>query len=244
MKTVDLRFVLVALVFSFLAACRGGGSSATPANSYTTSFPLTENPISEGGRWINGGAVGLDWTNVSTTPGLAIGHQVGANFTDATALLTASWGPDQMATATVHTVNQNDACSQEVEVRLRSAISAHVNTGYEINFKMSQTSLAYVTIVRWNGPLGSFNYLSDPSTKGTQFGVKNGDVVSAKIVGNLITAYINGVQKMQADITSIGGTVYATGNPGMGFNLDNAPAGCSGTNGDYGFTNYTATDAP
>jgi hypothetical protein len=30
----------------------------------------------------------------------------------------------------------------------------------------------------------------------------------------------------------------------MGFNLENAPAGCSGTNGDYGFTSYSATDAP
>jgi hypothetical protein len=38
--------------------------------------------------------------------------------------------------------------------------------------------------------------------------------------------------------------VYTTGTPGMGFNLENAPAGCSGTNGDYGFTSYTATDAP
>src|ERR1700704_5961227 len=73
------------------------------AGSYQTDFPATENPISEGGRWINGGLLGLDWTNVSTTPGLAIGHQVGANFTDATALLAGAWGPDQMATATVYT---------------------------------------------------------------------------------------------------------------------------------------------
>jgi hypothetical protein len=212
-------------------------------NSYTTVFPLTENPISEGGNWIDGGTVGLDWTNVSTTPGLAIGNQVGASFTDATAILTGTWGPDQMATATVHTVSQNDACFQEVELRLRSALSAHVNTGYEISFHMSQTSEAYLIIVRWNGALGDFTYLFNPPHS-TTFAVKDGDIVSAKIVGNLITAYINGVQKGQADITSVGGTVYPTGSPGMGFNLENAPAGCSGTNGNYGFTNYTATDAP
>lgn len=45
--------------------------------------------------------------------------------------------------------------------------------------------------------------------------------MSAKIIGNVITAYINGVQKGQADITSVPGTVYTTGNPGMGFSLDN-----------------------
>jgi len=242
------RLMLVLPAIGLMIACRGGDSSSSAGpvgasgtlNRYTTSFPLKENPISEGGRWINGGAEGLDWTNVSTTTGLAIGHQIAANFTDATALLTGAWGPDQMASATVYTVSQNDPCFQEVELRLRSAISAHVSTGYEINFHLSHTASAYLQIVRWNGPLGSFDYLSN--TAGAQFSVKNGDVVSAKIVGNVITAYINGVQKARVDIASIGGAVYTTGNPGMGFNLDNAPAGCSGTNGNYGFTNYTATD--
>jgi hypothetical protein len=211
---------------------------STGAHGYTTNFPLTEDPISEGGRWINGGAVGLDWTNVSTKARLAIGHQVGPSYTDATALLAGTWGPDQMVSATVHTVNQNDACFQEAELRLRSAISAHVNTGYEVSFKMSQTSAAYLIIVRWNGPLGNFTYLFK-STRDTKFGIKDGDVISASVVGNVITAYKNGAQ--MAQVTD---NTFATGNPGMGFNLENAPAGCSGTNGDYGFTSYTAVETP
>lgn len=215
---------------------------STGAHKFTTGFPLTENPISDGSHWINGGAVGLDWTDVSTTPGLAIGHQVGASYTDATALLTGTWGPDQFAMATVHMVNPRDACYQEVELRLRSAISAHSITGYEITFKVSQTSEAYLIIVRWNGALGSWDYLT--KTQGAQFAIRDGDVMSASIVGNVITAYLNGVQKGQVDITSIGGTVYSTGNPGIGFNLENAPAGCRGTNGDYGFTSFTAFDNP
>jgi hypothetical protein len=210
------------------------------AESYQTDFPATENPISEGGRWINGGANGLDWTNVSTTPGLAIGHQTGASYTDATALLTGTWASDQHVSATVHTVSQNDACYQEVELRLRSAVSAHSSRGYEISFKMSQTSEAYVIIVRWNGPFASFDYLFKGT--GAQFGVKNGDVVSADIAGNVITASVNGQEKARVDITSIGGTVFASGNPGMGFNLENAPTGCSGTNGNYGYTNFAASD--
>jgi hypothetical protein len=212
------------------------------AHQFTTGFSLTENPISEGSQWINGGATGLDWTDVSTTPGLAIGHQVGASYTDATALLTGAWGPDQFAMATVHMVNPKDACYQEVELRLRSAIAPHAITGYEVTFKVSQTSEAYLIIVRWNGALGSWNYLTN--THGAQFAIRDGDVMSAGIVGNVITAYLNGVQKGQVDITSLGGTVYSTGNPGIGFNLENAPAGCRGTNGNYGFTSFTAFDTP
>jgi hypothetical protein len=228
--------------FRVVAIDRGGVLADTsevtlaPAGvlSYATSFPLTENPISEGGRWING-TVGLDWTHVSTTPGLAIGHQVGASYTDATALLTGTWGPDQAATATVYTVNQNDGCFQEVELRLRSALAPHVSTGYEIGFKASQTTSAYLNIVRWNGPLGDFTYLFKQS--GAQYGITTGDVVSATVVGNVITAYKNGMQ--MAQVTD---ATYASGTPGMGFNLKNAPAGCAGTNGDYGFTSYSATD--
>jgi hypothetical protein len=231
-------------VYRVIATLAGGtladtaGVTLTPAGSriFTSSFSLTENPISEGGRWINGGAVGLDWTNVSTTPGLAIGHQVGPSYSDATAVLTGAWGPDQRAAAAVYSVNQNDACAQEVELRLRSAISAHVNTGYEISFKASQSSAAYLIIVRWNGALGDFTYLFNQ--RGAQYGIKDGDLVAASIVGHLVTAYKNGVPMGQATDST-----FAAGAPGMGFNLENGPAGCAGTNGDYGYTSYTATDA-
>ena len=242
---------------TFALACTGSGGTAsasatvtvtptgTPSgNGYTTNFPLTETPISEGGLWINGAVAGLDWTNVWTTPGLAIGRQTGATYTDASAILTGTWGPDQSVTGVVHTVNQNDGCYQEVELRLRNTLVAHSMTGYEVGFKMSQTAEAYLIIVRWNGPLGNFTYLFN--TTGTQFAVRDGDVLSAKIAGNVITAYINGVQKAQVDIRIMGGTVYTTGNPGMGFNLESGNLGgaCSGTNGNYGLTSFTATDAP
>ena len=46
----------------------------TSGNSYTTNFPLTENPISEG-KWINGNDTGLDWANVRSTVGRAFGTE-------------------------------------------------------------------------------------------------------------------------------------------------------------------------
>lgn len=210
---------------------------AASGYGYTTNFLQAENPISEGGHWTNGGADGLDWTDITTTPGHAIGDEVGTSYTDATAILTGAWGPNQGATGTVYSVDPNDDCFQEVELRLRSAISAHRITGYEVSFKASQTGQAYLIIVRWNGGLGDFTYLLRSS--GAQYGVTTGDVVSATIVGNVITAFKNGIEMGRATDDA-----YAAGAPGMGFNLESAPPGCLGTNRSYGFTSFAATSTP
>jgi hypothetical protein len=199
--------------------------SAAAGGTYTTNFPLAENPISEGGKWINGGSVGLDWTDVVTTPGFAYGTEVNGNYTDATAILTGTWPVNQYAQATVYWNPSGSEPVPEVELRLRSAISAHVNRGYEITF-----GGGYLIIVRWNGGLGNFNYLVNAS--GSQYTPKTGDVIKATIVGNTISAYKNGV--LMGQVTD---ATWTDGAPGMGFN--------SGTKGGtydntYGFTSFTA----
>jgi hypothetical protein len=211
---------------------RGGAGGGT-GRVYTTKFPLSENPISESGSWISGQAVGLDWHDVSTSPGLAIGHQSGSSYTDGTALLTGAWGPTQTVEAVVHTINPKESCYQEVEMRLRSALSAHSCTGYEISFKATKSASAYLIIVRWNGPVGDFTYLENST--GAQYGIAEGDTVKATIVGDVITAYLNGVV-----VGTATDATYTTGSPGMGFNLETNDASCVGTNGDYGFTRFTA----
>jgi hypothetical protein len=237
-STSVLAFLLIVLSFG----CGGSSSPSSgvtdPPGSYSTKFSLTENPISEGGNWVNGGTVGLDWANVSTTPGRAVGNETGANFSDATAVLqTLTWKPDQKATAVVSTTGAPlDDCSQEVELRLRTGISTHSITGYEINYKVSTNSTGYMQIVRWDGPFADFTVLQTFS--GQQFGVTDGDTVSATIVGNVITAFKNGVQQGQAmDDT------YTSGSPGIGFNLDNGVGGCSGSNANYGFSSFAALDS-
>jgi hypothetical protein len=212
----------------------GDGGGGAGGRSYTTTFPLTENPISEGGNWISGQAVGLDWHDVSTTPGLAIGHQSGSSYTDGTALLTGNWAATQTVEAVVHSVNPKEPCYQEVEMRLRSTLTAHSCAGYEISFKATKSSSAYLIIVRWNGPVGDFTYLLN--TSGAKYGVGEGDTVKATIAGNVITAYINGVA-----VGTATDSTYTTGNPGMGFNLETGDPSCVGTNGDYGFKSFTAT---
>ncbi|MEO5954803.1 MAG: hypothetical protein ABIR36_03800, partial [Nitrospiraceae bacterium] len=77
------------------------GTPGTPGGRvYSTNFSQTEDPISEGGSWINGQADGLDWKNARTIPGLAFGTQTGSNNLDDTvALLTGTWQPDQTVEA-------------------------------------------------------------------------------------------------------------------------------------------------
>jgi hypothetical protein len=138
-----------------------------------------------------------------------------------------------MAQATVHTVNQSDDFFEEVELRLRSSLSPHRATGYEVNFRCSKTRKAYTQIVRWNGRLGSFTILK--SAEGPQFGVADGDVIKATIIGHVITSYINGVRVLETTDRT-----YVSGRPGMGMYLE----GATGVNGDFGFTRFEATDLP
>ena len=56
-------------------ACLSGAEAL--AETYTTNFPLTENPISENGRWIGGKSVDLAWSDFQSTPGFAFGTQNG-----------------------------------------------------------------------------------------------------------------------------------------------------------------------
>lgn len=119
-------------------------------------------------------------------------------------------------------------------MRLRSALSPHRCTGYEISFKATKTDAAYLIIVRWNGAVGDFTYLQQYN--GAKYGVAEGDVVKATIEGDVITAYLNGaVMGTATDDT------FHDGSPGMGFNLETGDASCVGTNGDYGFTSFLAT---
>jgi hypothetical protein len=234
---------LIAVLLLYLAtrglttlpiACTTAGTPTTLGTSrtYTTKFARTENPISGNDNWVNGNAKGIDWANVATMAGLAYGTESGSGgYDDSTALLTGTWGSNQMAEATVHTVNQNDNIYEEVELRLRSSLSAHRATGYEMNFRCSKTGNAYTQIVRWNGPLGDFTYLN--TIAGSNYGVADGDVVKATIAGNVITAYISGVQVLQATDST-----YATGSPGIGFYIQ----GTSPVSSDYGFTSFTASD--
>ncbi len=208
------------------------------ARTYSTSFPLTENPIREGGNWTNGFTNGLDWSDVATKPGMAYGPQRSGSYNDPTALLTGIWGPDQRVTAVI-AGTANGMCGEEVELRLRSAISAHNNHGYEVTFKNStDPNNTYLIIVRWNGARSDFTYLFDQRGD-PKFFIKPGDVISATIVGHLIAVYKNGT--LVGQVTD---NTFTTGQPGIGFAYDTSASGCGSAGSQFGFSSVSATDAP
>jgi Family of unknown function (DUF6298)/Putative collagen-binding domain of a collagenase len=200
----------------------------SPKRSYSTRFQRDEDPISEGGKWINGGKDGIDWYNVISKNGVAYGAVTQGDYTDPTALLTGTWGKNQKVKATVFTRTQTEKYYQEVEIRLRSKIARHLCTGYEVFWRCLKTPNAYVEIVRWNGKVRDWTSLKKLS--GARYGVKDGDLVEATIVGNVIKGHVNGVE-----VISVTDDTFKEGNPGMGFNY-----GVGETNGDFGFASYEA----
>lgn len=202
------------------------GPKVASVRSYSTRFQLNEDPISEGGKWINGAKDGIDWYNVITKNGVAYGAVSKGAYTDPTALLTGTWGKNQTVKAKVFSRNQTEKYYQEVEIRLRSTLTRQRCTGYEVFWRCLKTQNAYAEIVRWNGKVGDWTSLEKHS--GPHYGVKDGDLVEATMVGNVIKGYVNGVEVISATDNT-----YKAGNPGMGFNF-----GVGESNGDFGFSYY------
>ena len=197
---------------------------------FTTSFDLTENPISEGGIWRNGAAIGVDWFNCRTASGRVFGTETIAapNYADSTAILTGTWQNNQTVQATVSVTDNTGRSFQEVEIRLRSAMNSHSCTGYEVLFSVNPAD-PYCQIVRWNGAFGDFTLL-DAHTISV---VGNGDTIKATIIGTTITAFLNG-----SSLFSVTDSTYSSGNPGIGFYLqfNSSPDAVASS---YGFTDFT-----
>lgn len=197
------------------------------AQSYATSFPLNENPMSEKGKWVGGQAAGGNlWGDVRTSGGMAYGVSEPTTFGDPTAILTGKWAADQEAEATVKIDKTPTVCCHEIEVRLRVTISAKSITGYEVYCSIVPGS-KYCHIARWSGANGMYCNI-EPTSPNINF--VNGDVLKGTVTGSnpaLITGYLNGVKIMQvSDTGNEGGEgtdcgpgrpVFTSGAPGIGF---------------------------
>ncbi len=233
----DAILIATAVLVALLASCRAVSSSGGAEGAvvqYSTTFAGEENPLSEGGKWSNNG---LDWTQIRKARGLACGTQAGTSkgiyrYDDSYAHLTG-FPPDQEAWGQVRIANPDPSCHQEVEILLRWASSAHRTTGYECFARCVNDGSSYLQIVRWEGPLGKFTYLADK--RGVGYGLKDGDILKASIVGHVITVFVNGVEKAQ-----VKDDTYKTGNPGIGTFLSCDGGRGVGSNQDFGFRNFTA----
>src|SRR5215471_7565880 len=62
------------------------------SQTYSTSFPLTENPISERSKWVGGQSAGGNlWGDIQVSGGMAYGVGEPTLFGDPTAILTGPW---------------------------------------------------------------------------------------------------------------------------------------------------------
>jgi hypothetical protein len=236
---------LVAMIFLPATSMLSGARPLV--GTYTTNFPLTENPISESSNWIGGQTAGNNlWGNVQTNGTMAFGVSEPTQYGDPTAILVGSWGSDQtvQATAKINTT-PTGTCCREVEVRLRTTINPtnHTITGYEVYCSVMVDS-PYCHIASWGGPNGAWvNMENHPPS----MYLKNGDVLKATVTGTnpvTITAYVNGTQVMAVQDTGhfafSDGKKYGPwtgGNPGIGFynTRDN--------NWSYfGFSSFSASD--
>jgi len=158
-------------------------------------------------------------------------------FNDSTAVLTGSWGSNQTAQATVAIDATDSSAQEEVELRLNSRISANSISGYEFDCSVKPGG-NYCIIVRWNGPLNSFCYLSGGSTCGspvtTNVPIANGDVLKATNVGGSLTLFKNGTPVVTASDST-----YTGGSPGIGFWQ---MGGVTGDLVHFGFSDFWATD--
>jgi hypothetical protein len=220
-------------------------STPPSGNSYTTRFPLTENPISENGAWVTGKKNGLDWQDIRTAGGVAFGTQSGVSsfFDDSVAVLTGNWAATQTVSATVKVTNPNSTAYEEVELWVRTTISPGAIKGYEVNFRTTSDGSQYIGIVRWLGPLGSpacaagcaYDIIGGECF-GYPGGLRNGDTIKVTISGFAITAYVNGVERCQRTDTN---ATYPSGNPGIGhWFRANGASGLAVS--DYGLTSFSA----
>jgi len=190
------------------AAVRAANYSATsqPAGLlYWTDFDVFENPISEAGVWRNTSEL---WTKAQTYNGLAFGTNGAREMYDDSYAYLSGFGPDQHGQAVVYVDPYLTGDPHEVEILLRCADSAQSMRCYECLFNHRGD----VQIVRWNGPFGDFTVL--PTTEQGYLGrdLRDGDVVKGIVIGNTITAYINGRPMLQAT-----DSMWTDGQPGIGF---------------------------
>lgn len=219
----------------------GGSLISNGATTFSTNFPLTENPISQGGAFAPG-AQASPRTNAQSAANHAYGTMVstagGTSYEDSCAILSIPFPANQSAQATVW--NTGALAGQEVELLLRGSISSGFVQCYEIDFIIEQGGL--VSINDWKGNTASLDGLAT-TFGGPGITFNDGDVLYADIVGSFITVKINGTTILTCDTSTFPGSNYpiTSGSPGISFwNQTGSAAACP----NFGFKDFTAIGLP
>ena len=198
------------------------GATSRPSGRYRTTFPTDEEPISEGGLWLNGASrrhrlvrradpqrrrlrrgdaddVAERRVEQATAAGPARmrASQPEGDYDDPPRSWPGRGVRNQHCRATVFSRNPTDDYFQEVEIRLRSSIAPNCVHGYEVFWRCSKSDGGVCgdrALERQDRRL----HLARASSIGPRIRRRHGDIVEATIVGNVIRSYINGVEVMSA----------------------------------------------
>jgi hypothetical protein len=202
----------------------------SPNGSYSTNFPLTENPISEGGAWEN--TISGTFNNpIITASGRATGpNSSGTN--DSIARLTGTtYGRDQIVTGVAYVGGASGAAEIELHTRVRYFPGSPDTVQlYEFDILRSANAIA---LMKWDGSQGQVTQIAT----GNISGIVDGDVFVASSIGpannTVHTITQNGSQIFTFTETS---GAFVLGNPGMG--LD---AGSPANGANLGWKSYSVT---
>lgn len=181
------------------------GGTSSGRGTYCTDFPLTEDPISEGGAWT---AISSPWLRVRTVDGIAKADGYVTNYNDNYAHL-QDFGPDVEITATVYI--DGPAPYGEILLLARMADTADTNRGYEFLYDGDGN----VQLMRWNGAEGDFTAMGGESNQPGP--LQDFDQLRLRVEGDTITAWH---RRPPGDWVEVGQTTddtWADGQPGMGF---------------------------
>ena len=224
----------------------GAAFQSLSKKAYTTSFPLTENPISESSLWSVQHDPGLTSVATELVSGTQIAHGTMVStggFDDSSATLTG-FARSHSIQGTVWLAGTITGSFIEVELHLAwydqnasfdpgGGFGNTTVTGYEVNIAHNG---AYANIGRFKA--AALISLGNNSPGSIGFTPVTGDVFKAQVVFNGdgttdVTAFWNGTQFMTAHDT---GAQVPPGNPGIGFYTSAA------ANNQFGFSSITARD--
>ena len=156
----------------------------TSVKTYSSDFPTDENPVSEGGIWINGLKEGIDWADCVVSNGRIHGGPTRMNRRRSapsrprSAPASMTTPPRRRATTTIPTavitgrvglepVRQGHRRRRQPDRRVvpggrdpaPHVIEPNWCRGYEIFFRCLKDDLGYAEIVRWNGKIKDWTSL-------------------------------------------------------------------------------------
>jgi hypothetical protein len=187
-----------------------------PPDPYSTTFALSENPLSEGGIWTHGGTIGLDWQNMRSSAGIAYGVGFSdTSYNDNLAFLQGHFaGSRHFAEGTVHKLAYMPPSTHEILLHVGGTVGPHSIRSYEMLWNYDGGT----QLVRYDGQIGQFNFTQFTTQVGGPFAVAHGDVVRAEFdstSGNpIISLYRNNILMWRVVDTTV--DKIMTGSPGIG----------------------------